>query len=40
MRIFLDKVQAISKLNKLERNTLLDKYSRQDEMPVEKLLTN
>ena len=40
MRIFLDKVQAISKLNKLERNTLLDKYSRQDEMPVKKLLTN
>ena len=40
MRIFLDKVQAISKLNKLERDTLLDKYSRQDEMPVKKLLTN
>ncbi|MCH2602966.1 MAG: aminopeptidase, partial [Pedosphaera sp.] len=40
IRIFLDKVQAISKLNKLERDTLLDKYSRQDEMPVKKLLTN
>ena len=40
MRIFLDKVQAISKLNKLERDTLLEKYSRQDELLVKKLLTN
>ena len=37
---FSDKAQAISNLNKLERNTLLNKYRRQDEKPVKKLSTN